>query len=262
MFTLITGASSGIGKALALECAAHGMHLLLAALPGTELEELAFYICKQYGVHCHVLGIDLSAPQASSRVYAWVKEQGFRVNILINNVGVGSKGPFEKITREFYQKQLHLNMGAATLLMHHFIPELQANAPSRILNVGSMGGFYPLPGKAVYSASKAYVHHLSKALRLELAPLGITVSMLCPGGTDSNPNTIAINNELKGFARWSILQPEQVAKEGIAQMLKGKARIIPGWHNRFYFHLSHLIPEYLINNIIRKTFKQVAAHEY
>src|SRR5207253_516150 len=105
------------------------------------------------------------------------------------------------------------------MLTRLLLGELKANAPSHILNTGSMGGFYTIPGKTVYAASKAYIYFFSRSLRLELKQHNINVSVLCPGGTDSNHNTIAINKELKGIAKRSILMPEHVAKEAIDKML-------------------------------------------
>ena len=149
-----------------------------------------------------------------------------------------------------------------TMLRELFIDELKANAPSHILNLGSMGGFFMIPGKTVYSASKAYVYYFSRSLRLELLPHNIMVSVLCPGGTDSNHKTIAINKELKGFAKWSILQPEDVAKEAISKMLKGQARIIPGFLNKLSYHISRTTPEFLKALIISNAFKHVQKHKY
>lgn len=262
MYTLITGASSGIGKALAKECAARQMNLLLIALPGNELNNFQTEIINNYEVQCYVLGIDITQHDSFCKIYKWVKENNFSTNILINNVGIGSKGNFEHTETSFYEKQLQLNIHATTMLSRLFIEELKTNAPSHILNLGSMGGFYMIPGKTVYSASKAYIYYFSRSLRLELKAHDIFVSVLCPGGTDSNEKTIAINNELKGFAKWSILQPEDVAKEAIDKMLKGKARIIPGFLNKLYYHISRTTPEFIKTFFIANAFKHVKKHKY
>jgi short-subunit dehydrogenase len=261
-YTLITGASSGIGRALAEECAAKGMNLLLIALPGDELMNLEQHIKQQYKVSCYSLGIDLAVHCSSTAVHEWVQNNGFKVNILINNVGIGSKGSFNKVDKDFYYKQLNLNVVTTCIMTRLFIDDLKANAPSHILNLGSMGGFFCLPEKVVYTASKAFVYAFSKSLRVELLQDGITVSVLCPGGTDSNHKTIAINAELKGVAKQSILMPHEVAKEGIAGMLKGKARIIPGFINKCSYHISRIVPEFIRNYFIMRAFKHVQKHKY
>ncbi|MEP6683906.1 MAG: SDR family NAD(P)-dependent oxidoreductase [Parafilimonas sp.] len=262
MYTLITGGSAGIGKALAMECAVKKMNLLIVSLPGEELKTTVNEIKSRYNIECHYLGIDLAKPHAFCSVYKWVKENNFHINILINNVGVGSKGSFEQSKSCFYEKQLQLNIHAATMLTHIFLDELKANAPSHIMNTGSMGGFYTIPGKTVYAASKAYIYFFSRSLRLELKQHNVIVSVLCPGGTDSNEKTIAINRELKGVARRSILKPEHVAKEAIDKMLKGKPRIIPGTINKIYYHISRLVPEFVQQFLIFNAFKHVEKHKY
>lgn len=262
MYTLITGASSGIGKALALECAFKGMNVLLVSLPGKDLQQVEKEIKVNYGVKCYSLGIDLSVHCAATKVYDWVTQNGYKVNILINNVGLGSKGAFEEQPLDFYYTQIYLNVIATCMLSRLFISELKQNAPSHIMNVGSMGGFFLLPHKAVYSASKAFVYSFSRSLRMELKASGITVSVLCPGGTDSNAKTTAINKDLKGLAKSSILLPHQVAKEAIDKMLKGKARIIPGAINKLSYHVSRIVPEFIKNFFVLNAFKHVNKHRY
>ena len=262
MYTLVTGSSSGIGKALALECASKGMNVLLVALPGDDLHALEKQIRQQCNVKCHSFGVDLSVHCSSTSVYNWVKENNYKVNVLINNVGVGSKGDFEQLTPDFYYTQIHLNVMTTCILTRLFVEDLKVNTPSHILNVGSMGGFFMLPQKIVYSATKTFVYAFSQGLRMELASSGITVSVLCPGGTDSNEKTTAINKDLKGLAKVSILQPHQVAKEAIDKMLKGKPRIIPGFINKFSYHLSRLVPEFVHRFFISRAFHHVKKHEY
>jgi short-subunit dehydrogenase len=259
---MITGAGAGIGKALAVECASRRMNLLVVALPGLELDNTVNEIRTKYNVSCYGLGIDLSKPDSFCHVYRWIKEHNFSINILINNVGVGSKGDFEQTEPMFYERQLQLNVHAVTMLTRLLLDDLKANAPSHIMNTGSMGGFYMIPGKTVYAASKAYVYFFSRSLRLELKPHNILVSVLCPGGTDSNEKTIAINKELKGMAKRSILMPEHVAKEAINAMLKGRARIIPGFINKLSYHVSRLVPEFIQQLFITNAFKHVEKHKY
>lgn len=262
MYTLITGASSGIGKALAQECASRGMNVLLVALPGDELCFLETHIRATYHVRCYSFGTDLSSENAAAAVYKWVKENDYAVNTLINNVGVGSKGAFEKLAPEFYLRQINLNVLNTCLMTRLFIDDLRLHAPAYVLNMGSMGGFFSMPEKSVYSATKAFVYSFSHALRLELESAGISVSVVCPGGTDTNHNTIASNKELKGLARASILQPEEVAKEAIEKMLKGKATIIPGRYNRFFYRLSKITPAFIQHLVVRKTLNRLKKQAY
>lgn len=262
MYTLITGASSGIGKALALECASRGMNVLIVALPGSDLDYLEKAIRDKYRVQCYAFGADLSQQCSATAVYDWVKQNGYEVNILINNVGVGSKGPFEKISKDFYYTQINLNITSMCIMTRLFTEDLKAHSPAHILNVGSLGGFFILPEKTVYTATKAFVFSFSQSLRNELKSYGINVSVVCPGGTDSNPNTTAINKDLKGLAKVSILTSEAVAKIAVAQMLKGRSVIIPGYVNKFNYQLSRIIPRSVQNIFIGRAFSHVKKHGY
>src|SRR3954464_10195202 len=116
MYTLITGASAGIGNALAMECAKRNMNLVIVALAGLELENTVTEIETAYTVDCFHLGIDLSKPESFCKVRKWITENNFHINILINNVGVGSKGDFEHTETCFYEKQLQLNIHTTTML--------------------------------------------------------------------------------------------------------------------------------------------------
>ncbi|MBS1730666.1 MAG: SDR family NAD(P)-dependent oxidoreductase [Bacteroidetes bacterium] len=262
LYTLITGASEGIGRSLAHECASRGMHVLLVALPGNDLQLLEDHIQSLYQVSCHSLGIDLAKQGSATEVFEWTKKNNFHINVLINNVGIGSKGLFENMRTDFFYHQVNLNILAGCILTREFMEELKVNAPSYIMNVGSLGGFYCMPEKAVYAATKAFVYIFSKSLRIELKNEGISVSVLCPAGTNTNKSTTASNASLKGLARFTVMQSEEVAKEAIEGMLAKKSRIIPGFMNKCYYHLSRIVPEFVQNVFIEDAFKHVKKHHY
>lgn len=262
LYTLITGASEGIGKALALECASRGMHLLLIALPGEELNLLEEKIKNEFRVACHSFGIDLSQHCSATAVFEWTKNNGYHINTLINNVGIGSKGLFESMNKNFYYTQVNLNILAGCILTREFLDELKAHTPAYILNVGSLGGFYILPEKSVYAATKAFIYSFSQSLRIELKKHSISVSVVCPAGTNTNKSCIESNACLKGPARFTVLQPEKVAKNAIDGMLAKKRRIIPGLMNRIYFHASTFIPEFIQQLFIENAFSHVKNQKY
>ncbi|MEO8117654.1 MAG: SDR family NAD(P)-dependent oxidoreductase [Bacteroidota bacterium] len=261
-YTLITGASEGIGRALALECASRGMHVLLVALPGKDLNLLEEKIKDTYHVHCHSFGIDLAQHCSSTAVYEWTKNNGYHINTLINNVGIGSKGLFEAMSTDFYYHQVNLNILAGCIMTREFLDELKINSPGYIMNVGSLGGFYAMPEKTVYAATKAFVYTFSRSLRVELKTYGISVSVLCPAGTNTNKSTTASNASLKGAARLTVMQPSDVAKVAIDGMLAKKSRIIPGYFNKLCYHLSRIVPEFIQNIFIEDIFSHVKKHTY
>lgn len=253
-FTLITGGSSGIGAAFARELASRGHHLLIVALPDEALHSFSRGIREQYPVECYALGVDLSEDSAPAQVEGWVQTNGFQINILINNAGIGSKEIFENLAPEFYRKQLMVNVVNTTIITRVLLGNLKKNGPSYILNMGSLGGFFCIPEKVSYVASKAYIHSFSNSLRCELQGSGIQVVLVCPGGVTSNPNSSRIISEMKGLARRSALKPQKLAKLTVDRMFRNKTTIIPGFLNQSFYHASRFVPAFLKSLLINRQF--------
>ncbi len=238
------------------------MHILLVALPGKDLNLLEAKIKNKYHVSCHSFGIDLSKYCSATAVFEWTKNNNFHINTLINNVGIGSKALFEAMDKDFYYHQVNLNILAGCIMTREFLDELKINAPGYIMNVGSLGGFYAMPEKSVYAATKAFVYTFSRSLRVELKRHDLSVSVLCPAGTNTNKSTTASNASLKGAARLTVMQAGDVAKIAIDGMLVKKARIIPGFINKICYHLSRIVPEFIQNIFIEDIFSHVKKHKY
>ncbi len=260
-YTLITGASEGLGKALALECASRNHHLILVALPGKELEQLASFIRRNYPVQVHCFEEDLSDEKQCRNLVSTIEAAGLEINMLINNAGLGGTGPFENTPLAFLEKQILLNVLGTTVITRLLTAQLERNAPSYILNVASLAAFYFLPQKEVYGATKSYLYSLSRSLRLELQPRNISVSVLCPGGINTNLRVTLMNKSGNWLARQSILDPEVVAAQAIRNLLKKKAVIIPGRLNRLLFRVSRLLPGFICNALSGAQLKKlVPAH--
>ncbi len=242
-YTLITGASEGFGKALALECARRKMNLILVALPGEELFRLGKFIETEFEVSTVCLPHDLSLKEECLLLYKEISDAKLRVNILINNAGMGGTHFFKERDTEFYHKQIELNVAAPTLLTHLFLNDLQQNGPSYILNVSSLAGFFFLPQKQVYGGTKSYLLSFSKSLRLELKDANVFVSTVCPGGMNTTLTLTLQNMNLSGIGRWSVMNPEDAALITIKQMLQKKKVIIPGYWNHIFLVLNKLLPE-------------------
>jgi short-subunit dehydrogenase len=255
-YTIITGASQGFGKSLALECAERNWPLILVSLPGDDLHQLAEYIRMNYNIPVLYFGYDLSRKEDCLAFYEAILEKKISVNILINNAGVGGTHLFEERDPGFYQQQIALNVLAPTILSHLFLPLLKKHAISHILNVSSMAGLFSLPGKQVYGGTKSYLLSFSKSLRRELKMKNVSVSVICPGGMNTTLSLIVQNRRLTGMSRWSIMDPEEVATIAINGMLEGKEVIIPGGWNRFFIFLDKIIPpgikDYLLNQQVMK----------
>ena len=254
-YTLITGASEGLGKALAIECARRKMNLILVALPGPELHSLAAFIARKYFVGVLCIEKDLSTESACLELFNEVNALDLRVNMLINNAGIGSTVSFDKGSIHLFEKQIRLNVLATTLITRMFIDVLKCNSPSHILNVGSMASFFCLPKKPVYGATKSFIYSFSKTLKKELKESKVHVSVLCPGGMNSNPAITLMNRTGNLLTRLSIMNPEEVAPLAIDGLLKKKELIIPGRLNRIFLLLDKILPTSIKEILTASTMK-------
>lgn len=257
-YTLITGASEGFGKALAIECARRKMNLILVALPGPELYSLAGFIKRNYCVNVISIEKDLSLEESCAELFTEVCASKLQVNMLINNAGIGSTIPFAEGSVMLYEKQIKLNVLATTLITRLFLEMLKHNSPSYILNVGSMASFFYLPQKEVYGATKSFIYFFSRSLHKELRKDNIHVSVLCPGGMNTNLALTLMNKAGNLFARLSIMNPEKVVLTAIDGLLKKKEVIIPGRMNRFFMLLDKILPEFIKRILRNSSMKKLA----
>jgi short-subunit dehydrogenase len=256
-YTLITGASDGFGKALAIECARRGMNLILVALPGPGLYHLANFIKKNFFVDVRFFEADLTIEAECYQLYSNIVKGHFPVNVLVNNAGTGNTQMFTESSPEFIKQQIKLNVLATTLLTRLFVPELKKSTPAYILNVGSLCSFFYLPKKQVYGATKSFIYFFSKSLRRELKYDGVSVSVVCPGGMNTNLSVSLMNRKANFLSRISILNPEQVAPIAIEKMLKGKEVIIPGLVNQISLFVDKLLPALIKNILTDRLMKQL-----
>lgn len=249
-YTLITGASQGMGKQMADECAKRGRNLLLVALPNENLKEFSEHLIRQYNIKADYFECDLIIKKSVENIFKWTQENNYAIDFLINNAGFGGAGSFEDYTFEYVNNMIDLNIRATTNLTHLFIPELKKNTPSYILNNASMVANFPCPYKTIYAATKAYVKNFTRALREELKPQGISVSVLQPGATPTNKIVKNQINEGGFFFKISVTSIEQVAKKAIDRTLKGQAIIVPGYKNRMSLRFIKLVPMIILQRII------------
>ncbi len=255
-FALITGASSGIGKAIAEELASRKINVLLVALPETGLAEVVTRLNRCYGVEAYGYEADLTRPETPQALLIWCKTNQYAVNILVNNAGFGNLCPFEETDPGLITTMIALNNRTLVLLTHQFIPELKKNATSYILNVGSLASFMPIPNKSVYAATKSFVYAFSSALRLELLADKIHVCCLCPGGTVTSAEVQERASRLGGFSQAFVQQPGVVARAAVLGMFRQKRIIIPGWHNKVLFIIRQMLPEGWVGWLLTRIFRQ------
>ncbi|MET0243834.1 MAG: SDR family NAD(P)-dependent oxidoreductase [Flavitalea sp.] len=252
MYTLITGASEGLGKCMALECATRGMNLVLVALPGPELEHLAKFIRKNYGVKILTIAQDLTEERSAEKIYNNVVENGIDISMLINNAGIGNTRYFEEEHQLMFDRQIKINVLSTTALTHTFLPMLRKHHRAYILNVGSLACFFTIPRKQVYGGTKSFIYFFSRSLRSELKRHNIHVSVLCPGGINSNAKQTMFNKSGTWISSLSLMNPEEIAPIAISGLYRNKAVIVPGRLNKLFLLLDRFTPGFIREAIINR----------
>ena len=252
---LITGASSGIGEALAHCFAETGHRLVLVARSRARLRTLAAELARRHGAVAAVQAVDLSQAGAASRLAATLKRQRCAVDVLVNNAGVLAQGRFVDLTPESQQQIIDLNIRGLTAMLSAFVPDMVKRAArgsaGRVLNVASIAAFQPVPTLATYAASKAYVLSLSESLAEELRDSGVTVTALCPGITATRMLSSAkdANDRLSRIPGILVGDVHDVAREGFAACMKGEAICVPGAINRAAMVASRGAPKWLVRRL-------------
>jgi len=241
-WAVVTGASSGIGAAIAEKLAAAKWNVVLVGRNAELLEETAAVVRRQNAAAEIVLA-DLATPDGLARVKSFAKEKNLAVGILVNNAGFGIHDNFATSDIAEELKMVDLQMKAALDLTKSFLPDMLHRKRGRILNVASVYAFSPVPNQAVYSACKAFLLSWTRTLALELHGTGVTVSVLCPGITQTRFRSRAgMKDKKSSFSMTS----EAVADIGVSGMLRGKTVIVPGWHNWLYTTLASCLPAWLL----------------
>jgi hypothetical protein len=238
--TLITGASAGIGTALARVFAANGHRLALTARRADRLEALAREIIARGGKPPIVIPCDLEAPDAGDTIAAALAAEGVELDHLVNNAGFGVFGDAIEHDRAAQLGIVDVNIRALTDLSLRFADQLVRNKGG-LLNVGSVAGFLPGPGMAVYYASKAYVISFTEALRAELAPRGVRVTVLCPGPVRTEFQTRAGVGSRHDTAPLNVSAAD-VAQQAYRGLMANKRAVLPGLGNKIVPFLLRFLP--------------------
>ncbi|MGB9368982.1 MAG: SDR family oxidoreductase [Xanthobacteraceae bacterium] len=241
---LITGASSGIGAALAHVFAQNGHEVVLAARRAPQLAEIAARIRTAGHRAPHIVPVDLARTDAAEFLAQELSTRNLEPAFLVNNAGYGLLGPAVKLDRQEQLAMIDLNCRTLTDLSLRWINSL-ARHRGGILNVASISGFIPGPGMSVYNASKAYVISFSVGLRRELKPKGIRVTALCPGPVPTEFQARAGIHDVhypRGFDR----SAEEVARQGYRGLMRGKSVVVPGMHNKLIPWLPRFLPRSFI----------------
>jgi short-subunit dehydrogenase len=239
--TLITGASGGIGAALARVFAEHGHELVLVARREAQLTTLADEIAAAGRPRPTVLSVDLGQQDAVPEIAAALAARGLEPQIVVNNAGFGLAGSAAVLSRDEQLAMIDLNVRTLTALSLTFVDSV-ARHRGGILNVASVAAFMPGPGMAVYYASKAYVLSFSEALHQELRPLGIKVTALCPGPVPTEFQARAGLREERAQSALLSLSAERVARLGYHGFMRGRRVVIAGVGNKIAVFLVRIVP--------------------
>lgn len=248
---LVTGASSGIGEALA-RCFANGGHrLVLVARSADKLAALAARLEREQRVQVTVLPADLALPGAAGRLAASLRRRRLAIDVLVNNAGVLEHGAFAGMAPQRVHELLALNVAGLTDMLAHFVPPMVERGRGRVLNVASIAAFQPVPGLATYAATKAYVLSLTESLAEELRGSGVTVTALCPGltATDMLANAVDRNARLARLPKALIGDVGEVAAEGYRACMAGEVICIPGAVNRAAALAARATPKWLLRRV-------------
>jgi len=254
-WALVTGASAGIGKALAEELAARGSHLILTARRRDRLEDLAKRLRLKFQIQAEIFEADLSKPSAPEEIFCFAQEKGIAVDLLVNNAGFGQFGELTTVDTQRLLDMVQVNCTAVLHLTRLFLPPMIARRRGDVLIVASTASFQAVPYISTYAATKVFDLYLAEGLAEEMKPHGIRVCALCPGTTASEFHEVAGHpSHSKGRQETA----EKVAKTGLRALAAGKSYVISGLGNYLGAHGERLVPRRFVTRIAANLFRPKA----
>jgi short-subunit dehydrogenase len=256
---LITGASAGIGTALARVFAEHGFDLVLTARREDRLAQVAAELQNSFGVRATVIAADLADAGAPQRLFDETRTRGIAVDALVNNAGYGVPGSFRKTPWSTHADFMQVLVLAVLQLTHLFEPGMKERGYGRIMNVASLAGLVPgAAGQTLYGAAKSFLIKFSESLSLEHTGDGVLVSALCPGFTYSEFHDIAgVRGLVSKLPRYMWMDAETVARTGYRALMAGQAVCVPGKVNQTIASVTRLVPESLALGIMKRQSKRI-----
>src|SRR5690554_6696679 len=253
---LITGASKGIGKELALIFAKDNINLVLVARSGEILNQFKEELESKYSISVLVIVKDLCSRNSVEELFSEIKDNNTEIDYLVNNAGFGDYGAFADTAWERYDKMIALNVTTLTHLSHLFITDWKGRKSGRILNIASTAAFQPGPMMAVYFATKSFVLSLSEAVGRELKYDNISITTLCPGPTKTNFGDESKMNASDLVKNVKIANAKEVAQLGYKSMMKGKTTVIHGSVNKLAPFAIRFMPRKWITILSERVMKR------
>jgi short-subunit dehydrogenase len=251
-WALVTGASAGIGVALATQLAEGGTHLVLTARRRDRLDELAQTPQLNQGVRTEVFVADLARPEASEQIYAFTQQKQIEIDLLINNAGFGQYGELTSVPTNRLLDMVQVNCVAVVHLTRLYLPGMVARGRGDVLILASTASFQAVPYISTYAATKAFDLLFAEGLAEEMQPHGIRVCALCPGSTESEFHALAGQEK---FSRKKLETAEKVARTGLQALADGKSYVISGVANYLGAQSQRLVPRRLVTRIAANMFR-------
>jgi uncharacterized protein len=251
-WALVTGASAGIGRALAAELAAGGANLVLAARRRDRLDQLAGELSAKHGIRAEVCPADLGAPGAPREIFDFTARYGIEVDVLVNNAGFGASGEFSAQPIERQLEMVQVNCAAVTHLTHLYLPGMVARRLGYVLIVASTAAFQGVPYLSLYAATKGFDFLLAEGLAEEVRRYGVRVCALCPGQTASEFHEVAGTVDHRRPGEESA---EKVARVGLAALARGKSFVISGAMNNLMNWTERFLPRRMIAGVTAKMYR-------
>ena len=248
-YALITGASQGIGRAIALELARQGFGVIVSARGAEAIEAVAREAGTLNGGRAIALALDVNDPLSPDRVIDLLRARQLQLTALVNNAGQANWGLFHQRPKEEHLAVMRVNMEAPVRLTHALLPELLKAPRAHVLNISSMTAYNALASMAVYAGSKAFILTWSRSLRIELEKTSVRVTCVCPGSVITGFTARAGMQVMDALAQKFGTGPEPVARAAVRGMLKGKAEVVPGFTNRIGAVLQKLMPAALTERV-------------
>jgi uncharacterized protein len=256
-YALVAGGSKGIGYAIAEALAKRGYNLILIARHRDSLISAKYKLECLYKVHVEILSYDLSMNESAPAIAKWCTERNITLKMLCNVAGFGGSRDYLSLPLDSLRYMINLNVGSAMSLTLTLLPLLEKNAPSYILNVGSMAGFAPIPVKNLYSATKAAVVFFSYSLSYQLKEKNISVSVLCPGPVFTKPEIIEDTKEKLGWiGSLMAVPPERVGEVAVRETLNKRLVIVPGTVSKIMSIVIRILPRKFIVSIYNRAGKK------
>ena len=254
---LITGAASGFGKEFARIFAREGYQLVLADKQQEALLNAEGSLKSEFpNLTTLCIYKDLAADNAAQELYNEVKSHNLTVNVLVNNAGFGEQGPFTESDWNKEKDIIHTNVISVAHLTKLFLKEMVARNEGKILQLASVAAFMPTPNLSVYGATKAFVLSLSEAIQYEIKDTEVSLTILCPGGSDTNFFRTAGAENTAAYQDSPLSEPEEVAQAGYKALMKGKKREIVGALNELQIKMTNLMPDSWSAALVGKLFEE------